>query len=67
MPTREDIKRWRLRAEECRVAALDLRSQAARLQMIDVADSYERMAKAAEATLTKIEKIRLSQGKDSSV
>jgi hypothetical protein len=56
-----------LRAEECRVVALELKSQTARLQMIDVADSYEKMADVAEATLAKIEKTRPPQGQGPSI
>ena len=46
-----DIARWRLRAEECRMAAEQMKDATARGELIGVADSYEKLAASAEARL----------------
>jgi hypothetical protein len=48
---RADIARWRLRAEECRTAAEQMKDATARGDLIGVAESYEKLATAAEARL----------------
>jgi hypothetical protein len=54
MPTdddkvREKVKRWRLRAEECRTIAHQMKSVQGRLNLLGVAEAYEKMAHRAEA------------------
>ena len=56
MPTdddklREKVKRWRLRAEECRTIAHQMKSVQGRLNLLDVAEAYEKMAHRAEPAL----------------
>jgi hypothetical protein len=46
-----DIARWRLRAEECRTAAEQMKDATARGELMGVAQSYEKMANGAEARL----------------
>ena len=43
-----DIRRWRLRAEECRAAAEQMKDPLARGDLLGVAESYDKMAAAAE-------------------
>lgn len=47
----EKIRRFRDRAEECRAHAAEMKDQDARAGLIQVAESYERMADAIEAKL----------------
>ena len=42
------IRRWRLRAEECRTLADHVNDQSARGTLLDVADKYDHMAAQAE-------------------
>jgi hypothetical protein len=56
MPTdvesdKEKIRRFRDRAEECRAHAVEMKDSDARAGLIQVAESYERMADAIEAKL----------------
>jgi hypothetical protein len=44
-----DIARWRLRAEECRTAAEQMKDATARGELMGVADSYDKLAASAEA------------------
>jgi hypothetical protein len=44
-----EIARWRLRAKECRTAAEKMRDATARGELMGVAQSYEKLAAAAEA------------------
>ena len=47
--SQSDIVRWRLRAEECRAAAEQMKDPLARGDLLGVAESYEKMAAVAEA------------------
>ena len=46
-----DIVRWRLRAEECRTAAEQMKDATARGELMGVAESYDKLAASAEARL----------------
>jgi hypothetical protein len=48
---KEKIRRFRERAEECRAHAAEMHDQDARAGLIQVAESYERMAAAIEMKL----------------
>jgi hypothetical protein len=48
---KEKIRRFRDRAEECRAHAAEMKDPDARAGLIQVAESYERMADAIEAKL----------------
>ena len=47
------IRRWRLRADECRVVASETTSTMTRRNLLDVAEDYEAMASDAEVRLKK--------------
>ena len=51
MASQNEIDRWRSRAEECRTAAENMKDATARSELLGVAQSYERLAAAAEARL----------------
>lgn len=48
---RDAIRRWRLRAEECRTAADNMTSDRSRRNLLVTAESYDRMAENAEQRL----------------
>jgi hypothetical protein len=48
---KEKIRRFRDRADECRAHAAEMKDPEARAGLIQVAESYERMADAIEAKL----------------
>jgi hypothetical protein len=47
-PDRLRIRRWRLRAEECRTLADHAKDPSARGTLLDVADKYDHLAAQAE-------------------
>jgi hypothetical protein len=47
----EKIQRYRNRAEECRVQAAEMHDPDARAGLIQVAESYENMARSLEAKI----------------
>ena len=51
VPNQADIARWRMRAEECRTAAGQMKDATARGELMGVADSYDKLAASAEARL----------------
>jgi len=47
MPTREDVRRWRQRAEECRTVADAMKGSAGRKNLLAVAEAYDKMVERA--------------------
>ena len=45
---KKDAERWRQRVKELRSAAEKMRDQAAKRQMLEITELYERLAKEAE-------------------
>jgi hypothetical protein len=49
MPEMQDAAHWRSKAEELRAVAAGMQDPAAKKTMLDIADSYDRMAVHADA------------------
>jgi hypothetical protein len=47
----DDVVRWRANAEECRIRAESMETDAARLALIGLADAYDVLADRAEVAL----------------
>jgi hypothetical protein len=56
VPSYRDPRHWRDRADEARAVAKLLKNPQARIEMLNIAQSYERMAANAQAQIDETEK-----------